>query len=107
MCCLPVPTADQLASCANLLGKSVHLWDTRRPYLPVARCAGHNDVTTGLAWIENRAGAASTRFLACSKDSTLAMHDISRAEKPLQSLRTTALSLSPFAVASLHDDVGT
>ena len=97
--------ADQIASCANMLDNRVHVWDVRRPYLPIAICYGHQNVATGLSWIESDVGPAQ-RFLACSKDATLALHDVTKAYKPTEHISASAVALSPFNIAAVSDHVG-
>ena len=95
---------DQLASAAALLDNRVHIWDARRPYLPIAICYGHTNAATGLAWMDSDFGPAQ-RFLACSKDSTLAMHDVAQAYKPTEHIRASTVAISPFSIASVNDHV--
>lgn len=40
----------QVASCALVLDCAVHVWDVRRPHVPLATFAEHRDVTTAIAW---------------------------------------------------------
>lgn len=44
-------TRHQVASCALVLDCAVHVWDVRRPHVPLATFAEHRDVTTAIAWL--------------------------------------------------------
>ncbi|XP_041979515.1 GATOR complex protein WDR24 [Aricia agestis] len=67
----------QLASCALVLDCSVHVWDVRRPHVPLATFAEHRDVTTAIAW----QGPAA--FLATSRDCGLYRHRFHEAAHPV------------------------
>lgn len=88
-----------------MLDNRVHVWDVRRPFLPIAICYGHQNVATGMSWIESDVGPAQ-RFLACSKDATLALHDVTKAYKPTEHISASAVALSPFNIAAVSDHVG-
>ena len=78
---------DQLASTAALLDFKLHLWNVQRPFIPVASCAGHRDVATGFVWIND-----SESIITCGKDGKLILHHLSAAEKPFESIRTSAIA---------------
>ncbi|KPI95788.1 WD repeat-containing protein 24 [Papilio xuthus] len=54
----------QVASCALVLDCAVHVWDVRRPHVPLATFAEHRDVTTAIAWLSHAAFLSTSR--ACS-----------------------------------------
>jgi WD40 repeat protein len=112
----------QLASCAALLDSEAHVWDIRRPHVPVATFPGHRDVVTGLTWIrrpplsgEEVAGGddgavAATAgalpwLLSAGKDGRLLLHDPARAQRPHRNIRTTNVSLSVSSVAWSHQSL--
>lgn len=68
----------QVASCALVLDCAVHVWDVRRPHVPLATFAEHRDVTTAIAWL-----AEPHTFLSTSRDCSLYRHRFSSAAHPV------------------------
>lgn len=68
----------QVASCALVLDCAVHIWDVRRPHVPLATFAEHRDVTTAIAWL-----AEPHSFLSTSRDCSLYRHRFSEAAHPV------------------------
>ncbi|XP_045516555.1 GATOR complex protein WDR24 isoform X2 [Pieris brassicae] len=68
----------QVASCALVLDCAVHVWDVRRPHVPLATFAEHRDVTTAIAWV-----ASPDVFLSTSRDCSLYRHRFSEAAHPV------------------------
>ncbi|CAG9561576.1 unnamed protein product [Danaus chrysippus] len=68
----------QVASCALVLDCAVHVWDVRRPHVPLATFAEHRDVTTAIAW-----QATPHAFLSTSRDCSLYRHKFSEAAHPV------------------------
>ncbi|ETK77083.1 hypothetical protein L915_16607 [Phytophthora nicotianae] len=108
-----------IATSASLMDNSIHVWDTKRPFIPVASMKGHSDIASGISWMDT---PVSPNFgqpeipgdweghdywqhmLACSKDGTLKLHSLADSFKPHQSLPTTTLALnSKGQVAFSHD----
>ncbi|KAK1935121.1 GATOR complex protein WDR24 [Phytophthora citrophthora] len=108
-----------IATSASLMDNSIHVWDTKRPFIPVASMKGHSDIASGISWMDT---PVSPNFgqpeipgdweghdywqhmLACSKDGTLKLHSLADSFKPHQSLPTTALALnSKGQVGFSHD----
>ncbi|RMX68897.1 hypothetical protein DD238_003813 [Peronospora effusa] len=108
-----------IATSASLMDNSIHVWDTKKPFIPVASMKGHLDIASGISWMDT---PVSPNFgqpeipgdweghdywqhmLACSKDGTLKLHSLADSFKPHQSLPTTALALnSKGQVAFSHD----
>ncbi|KAL3666045.1 hypothetical protein V7S43_008837 [Phytophthora oleae] len=108
-----------IATSASLMDNSIHIWDTKRPFIPVASMKGHSDIASGISWMDT---PVSPNFgqpeipgdceghdywqhmLACSKDGTLKLHSLADSFKPHQSLPTTALALnSKGQVGFSHD----
>ncbi|KAF4034532.1 C4HC2 type zinc-ribbon [Phytophthora infestans] len=108
-----------IATSASLMDNSIHVWDTKRPFIPAASMKGHSDIASGISWMDT---PVSPNFgqpeipgdweghdywqhmLACSKDGTLKLHSLADSFKPHQSLPTTALALnSKGRVAFSHD----
>ncbi|KAI9922704.1 hypothetical protein PsorP6_000681 [Peronosclerospora sorghi] len=111
-----------VATSASLMDNSIHVWETTRPFIPLASMKGHVDIASGIAWLDTPVrtsthGASSSdvpgdadghqywqHVLACSKDGTLKLHALADAFKPHASLRTTALALNSSGhVAFSHD----
>ncbi|KPJ15450.1 WD repeat-containing protein 24 [Papilio machaon] len=67
----------QVASCALVLDCAVHVWDVRRPHVPLATFAEHRDVTTAIAWLSPAA------FLSTSRDCSLYRHRFLEAAHPV------------------------
>ncbi|CAF4932006.1 unnamed protein product [Pieris macdunnoughi] len=68
----------QVASCALVLDCAVHVWDVRRPHVPLATFAEHRDVTTAIAWV-----ASPDVFLSTSRDCSLYRHRFAEAAHPV------------------------
>ncbi|KAL0882789.1 hypothetical protein ABMA27_016337 [Loxostege sticticalis] len=68
----------QVASCALVLDCAVHVWDVRRPHVPLATFAEHRDVTTAIAW-----QASPLTFLSTSRDCSLYRHRFTEAAHPV------------------------
>ncbi|XP_045497896.1 LOW QUALITY PROTEIN: GATOR complex protein WDR24 [Colias croceus] len=68
----------QVASCALVLDCAVHVWDVRRPHVPLATFAEHRDVTTAIAW-----QASPHTFLSTSRDCSLYRHRFTEAAHPV------------------------
>ncbi|KAI8437205.1 hypothetical protein MSG28_010530 [Choristoneura fumiferana] len=67
-----------VASCALVLDCAVHVWDVRRPHVPLATFAEHRDVATAVAWLP-----AYDAFLSTSRDCSLYRHRFSEAAHPV------------------------
>ncbi|XP_049873405.1 GATOR complex protein WDR24 [Pectinophora gossypiella] len=68
----------QVASCALVLDCAVHVWDVRRPHVPLATFAEHRDVTTAIAWQQE-----PHAFLSTSRDCSLYRHRFTEAAHPV------------------------
>ncbi|KAI5637278.1 WD domain, g-beta repeat domain-containing protein [Phthorimaea operculella] len=68
----------QVASCALVMDCFVHVWDVRRPHVPLATFAEHRDVTTAIAW-----QASPHAFLSTSRDCSLYRHRFTEAAHPV------------------------
>ncbi|KAL4138401.1 hypothetical protein PRIC2_001907 [Phytophthora ramorum] len=108
-----------IATSASLMDNSIHVWDTKRPFIPVASMKGHSDIASGISWMDT---PVSPNFgqpeipgdweghdywqhmLACSKDGTLKLHSLADSFKPHQSLPTTALALNSKGQAAFSHD---
>ena len=126
-----VVPADQIASAANLLHNNVHVWDTRRPFVPVASFDGHRSPITGLEWLDSVPKAVepfdpaqppevndahmrelpdSVRgqwLLTVSKDNTAHLQSVDCADRPHKGMGTAALSMGPTEISWAHDSIGT
>jgi WD repeat-containing protein 24 len=79
--------ADFVSS-ASLVDNSVHLWDYKDPYIPLASLSGAKDVITGHSW-----SPVGNVLLTCSKDGYLRSHDFDKhAYEPRKHITTTAIS---------------
>jgi WD40 repeat protein len=64
--------AAQLASSANMMDNSVHIWDIHRPNMPLATVRGHTDVASGFVWMrtprpqDKQEAAAAVRAAAAA-----------------------------------------
>ncbi|CAH0519228.1 unnamed protein product [Peronospora belbahrii] len=108
-----------IATSASLMDNSIHVWDTKRPFIPLASMKGHLDIASGISWMDTPVSANFGQpdipgewdghdywqhMLACSKDGTLKLHSLADSFKPHQSLPTTALALnSKGQVAFSHE----
>jgi WD40 repeat protein len=91
----------QLASAAALMDSKLHVWDVRRPFVPIASCLGHRDVVTGFAWL-----ADGDAVVSGGKDGRLLLHRLSAAYQPYRHLRTCALSFDVRGrLALVHDPI--
>jgi len=90
----------QLASCSSIVDFQTHVWDVKRPFIPVASFTDHRDVPTGLLWRNPNA------LISCSKDGYLLINNINDAYKPYQHIRTTGISWNVNNdIASINDKI--
>lgn len=61
-----------IASSAGSSDNSVHLWDTKHPFVPLASLQGSRDVTTSHLWTE------SNNIIASSKDGIIRIFDLAK-----------------------------
>ncbi|KAG3153813.1 hypothetical protein PI124_g11074 [Phytophthora idaei] len=108
-----------IATSASLMDNSIHVWDTKRPFIPVASMKGHSDIASGISWMDTPVSPNFGQMeipgdwegheywqhmLACSKDGTLKLHSLADSFKPHQSLPTTALALNSKGQAAFSHD---
>lgn len=62
-----------IASSAGSSDNAVHIWDTKRPFTPLASLVGARDVTTTHLWTENH-----NAMIASSKDGYIRIFDLSK-----------------------------
>lgn len=62
-----------IASSAGSSDNAVHIWDTKRPFTPLASLLGARDVTTTHLWTENH-----NSMIASSKDGFIRIFDLSK-----------------------------
>lgn len=43
---------DHIATSASLMDNSIHVWDTHRPFIPIASMKGHMDIASGISWLD-------------------------------------------------------
>lgn len=111
---------DQIGSAASMLDNSVHVWNVQEPHIPLVSWTGHEDNVAGFSFLhpswldmESQYGDGSLRhtqnahMIACSKDGQLKIHTLSNALKPMESIRTAVIALSPIGgLAMAHDPIG-
>ena len=77
----------QLATSALVLDHSVHVWDVRRPFLPLATFSRHQNVITGIGW------TTTDSFFSCGKDGQLLRNRFdSHAIRPLEEVRAAPIA---------------
>ncbi|KAJ3341240.1 WD repeat-containing protein 24 [Gonapodya sp. JEL0774] len=89
------PLSDtQLASCAitsstKSADPTVHVWDFRRPYVPIVSWKPHTGMVSGVVWCSGLG-----RIATCSKDKTVAMYGIKEGRAVVEELSTSAIAMS-------------
>ncbi|XP_063624491.1 GATOR2 complex protein WDR24 [Cydia splendana] len=78
-----------VASCALVLDCAVHVWDVRRPHVPLATFAEHRDVATAVAWLPTL-----DAFLSTSRDCSLYRHRFNEAAHPVLWANPQGVSIS-------------
>ncbi|OQS04840.1 hypothetical protein THRCLA_02957 [Thraustotheca clavata] len=112
---------DHIATSSSITDSSINVWDTQRPFVPLASMNGHADVVTDFQWFDTPLNASLTpvndltenlgcgywqHMLACSKDKTLKLHALSYGIKPHQSMHTIALAMNISGqIVSSHDHI--
>ncbi|OQR98641.1 hypothetical protein ACHHYP_08389 [Achlya hypogyna] len=112
---------EHIATSSSITDSSINVWDTQRPFVPLACLKGHADIVSDFQWFDTPVNASLTplsdtadnigcgywqHMLACSKDKTLKLHALSHATKPHQSMHTVALALNIAGqVVSSHDAI--
>jgi len=62
---------NQLASSALVIDSRVHVWDLKRPYIPLYSFDTHEDTPTGIIWQD------TDNFFSCSKDQFVIKNNVS------------------------------
>ncbi|KAK4300861.1 hypothetical protein Pmani_026936 [Petrolisthes manimaculis] len=81
-------TKYHIASSALLWDCSINVWDTRRPYIPLAAFHEHRNLTTAIAW----AGDPNT-LISVGKDCSLIQHWFPDAVRPMEEVNPLALAI--------------
>lgn len=79
----------ELATCAINNDHRVHVWDLKRPHIPVRIMDEHLASTTGILWKDEDI------IWSCSKDMTFVQNDVVFANQPINSLTHAAFSWGP------------
>ncbi|KYR02676.1 WD40 repeat-containing protein [Tieghemostelium lacteum] len=82
-----------IASCSSIVDFEIHLWDVKKPYIPLASFNEHRDVPTALLW-QN-----PNNLISCGKDGYVLISSINDAYLPYKHIRTTGVSWS------VHNDL--
>lgn len=85
----PLKNTTELATCAINNDHRVHVWDLKRPYIPVRIMDEHLASTTGILWKDEDI------IWSCSKDTTFVQNDVVFATQPINSLTHAAFSWGP------------
>lgn len=85
----PLKNTTELATCAINNDHRVHVWDLKRPYIPVRIMDEHLSSTTGILWKDEDI------VWSCSKDMTFVQNDVVFATQPINSLTHAAFSWGP------------
>ncbi|EGC35117.1 hypothetical protein DICPUDRAFT_55360 [Dictyostelium purpureum] len=89
-----------IASCSSIVDFNIHVWDVKKPYIPLFSFTDHRDVPTGLIW------RSSSTLISCSKDSNLLLNEYNDAYKPYKHIRTTGISWNiNNEIASINDKI--
>eukprot|EP01132_Coremiostelium_polycephalum_P001973 gene1973-2427_t len=87
-----------IASCSSIVDLQTHIWDVKKPYIPIASFREHRDVPTGLLW-QN-----PNQLISCSKDSYLMINNIKDAYRPHKHIRTTGLTWNIYNELALVNE---
>ncbi|KAH9088883.1 hypothetical protein Ae201684P_013096 [Aphanomyces euteiches] len=113
---------EQIATSSSITDSRINLWDTQRPFVPLACMHGHADIVSDFQWIDTPRVQLSTNpsdstsdvegcdywqhVIACSKDKTLTLHSLADSVKPHQSMHTVALTMNTEGqIVSSHDAI--
>ncbi|KAK5578609.1 hypothetical protein RB653_008281 [Dictyostelium firmibasis] len=89
-----------IASCSSIVDFQIHIWDVKKPYIPLFSFTDHRDVPTGLIW------KSPSSLISCSKDSHLLLNDFQDSYKPYQHIRTSGLTWNVNnEIASINDKI--
>ncbi|KAF0682369.1 Aste57867_25507 [Aphanomyces stellatus] len=111
---------DHIATSSSITDSRINVWDTQRPFVPLACMQGHGDIVSDFQWFDTpqtqqpfSSSDASAEVdgcdfwqhvIACSKDKTLKLHSLADAMKPHQSMHTVALTMNMSGqMVSSHD----
>ncbi|KAL7750998.1 SEA (Seh1-associated) complex subunit [Sorochytrium milnesiophthora] len=83
----PVPEL-QIASTAMLTDNRIQLHDVTRPFVPMYTMGGHNNVITGMCWVD------SDVIWSCSKDKFFVKRDVRNGTRPLDTLPANSVAWS-------------
>eukprot|EP01114_Cavostelium_apophysatum_P021295 TRINITY_DN7390_c0_g2_i3.p1 TRINITY_DN7390_c0_g2~~TRINITY_DN7390_c0_g2_i3.p1 ORF type:complete len:819 (-),score=175.70 TRINITY_DN7390_c0_g2_i3:171-2627(-) len=87
-----------------LVDSKIHVWDVKRPSIPVLSFVGHQDIATDILW--NRQSGGSTdigkqKIFSCAKDSFLMVQGVKEAYRPYEHIRTVGMSWNPQGQLSI------
>ncbi|KAN0039403.1 hypothetical protein ACTA71_001597 [Dictyostelium dimigraforme] len=89
-----------IASCSSIVDFQIHIWDVKKPYIPLFSFTDHRDVPTGLIW------KSPSSLISCSKDSHLLLNEFQDSYKPYQHIRTTGITWNVNnELASINDKI--
>uniref|UniRef100_A0A1I7TMQ3 GATOR2 complex protein WDR24 n=1 Tax=Caenorhabditis tropicalis TaxID=1561998 RepID=A0A1I7TMQ3_9PELO len=86
-----------LATCASVNETTVHVWDVRRPYLPLVTYDEHRDSVTDACWPSNNQDV----FLTCGKDGQVVLHNIDSGHAPISFACDVAFDITPDGMMGL------
>ena len=98
-------TSTQAGSCSLVSDVAVHVWDTRRPYVPAASFTQQRDVVTGIAWGPDGCNVLAACSKVCvytlptaqptsRKDATVSRLSFLDAERPELEVESRAAGLA-------------
>lgn len=122
---------NQLVSTNMLFQCQINVWDLRQRFFPIGELAGHTNTVNDVAFLHRQPGHGGYRsssdfhsdssghgasrqakaigdhlLISCSKDGSVQLHDVKRAEQPIMNICNASMSISARGdVASCIDPV--
>ena len=78
-----------IASCSLNFDTAIHVWNLRRPHLPIRTIEQHDGTVTGLLWRNDET------LWSCSKDRSFRQHPVSLAPNPADSIAHLSTAWHP------------
>ncbi|CAJ0942921.1 unnamed protein product, partial [Mesorhabditis belari] len=88
----------QISSCAIVNDTSVHVWDVRRPFLPIYSFEEHIDSCTDMCW---RNAVEQNTFVSCGKDGRVVLHTMREAARPHDFANDCTVDVAPDGLYAL------
>lgn len=76
---------------SGLVDRHVHVWNLKKPFIPIASFVGHTDGVSHFKWGKG----SSMDIISCAKDNTIRKQTMKNSYKSFEHIRTVCLNWNP------------